>query len=298
MTITRPCIFCESVTPHRLVYGKTSENRPKRYRITEEDHTTCWDIVRCTQCGMLCSDWKIQVTDIDQLYSQMEDELYDEEQKMRRLTFRRDLGLIQHYAGKIGRILDIGCSTGGLLLEAKDLGWQTAGIDLSHWAVEKCKQHGLTGVHEGTIQTYPGEQASTDVVTMLDYIEHDPDIGHTLDAVSHLLCQNGILYVTTPDSGSLVAKLFGRRWWGINALHLTLFSRSTIKKLLEKHGFEVLIIRSYSRVFTWGYWGSRLEHFGKPVARIVLAILRFVRLEHVPLTLNLGDMMEVVARKK
>jgi ABC-type glutathione transport system ATPase component len=89
------------------------------------------------------------------------------------------------------------------------LGWQTAGIDLSHWAVEKCKQHGLTGVHEGTIQTYPGEQASTDVVTMLDYIEHDPDIGHTLDAVSHLLCQNGILYVTTPDSGSLVAKLFG-----------------------------------------------------------------------------------------
>ena len=61
---------------------------------------------------------------------------------------------------------------------------------------------------------------------------------------------------------------------------------------------EVLVARSYSRSFTMGYWASRLEHFHPLCARLASAVVRLLGLWEKPLRLNLGDMMEVVARKK
>lgn len=289
-----PCALCGSQSK-RVLYPARVRALPESYRITEEKLQTCWDIVRCADCGLIASDWTCAPEVIDHLYEGMEDELYDAEQHTRRLTFHRGLNLIGKYM-KSGTLLDIGCATGGFLLEAKEMGWQTMGIDLSSWAVERAKSRGLSDMHLGTIHDFTPSRP-VDVATMLDFIEHDTDPVSTIEKLKNIVRPGGLLYITTPDIGSLTAKLLRSRWWGINPLHLSFFSRTTMRRLLEEHGFTVIRANSYTRVFTLGYWASRLSHFSPALSKVVGGTFRLLHLDWLPVPMNLGDMMQVVAKR-
>ncbi len=292
------CLVCGEA-PAVLHFRAKTKLIPTAYRITEEDHTPCWDIWRCTRCGFVFSDWKLTDDQLKQLYASMEDELYDREEETRRLTFRGGLSLIDHTRNMPpkGRLMDIGCATGGFLFEARQRGWDVAGVELSAWAARRANTRNLN-VYEGTVHSYPDGSASFDVITMLDYIEHDPEPGLLLDRIRTLLGPGGLVYITTPDIGGFVARMLRAKWWGINPLHLHYFSQATMKKLLEKHGYDVVISRTYTRVFTIGYWASRLEHFSPALGRATVKFFTILGLADKQLKLNLGDMMEVVARKR
>lgn len=290
------CAVCGEA-PVELVLEARSDQIPQVYRITEEDHATCWDLWRCRRCGLIFSDWRLTTEELNGLYERMHDQLYDREDECRRLTFRRGLGLIERYADR-GLLLDIGCATGSFLYEAQQRGWRVEGVDLSQWAVRRAHERGIDRVHEGTVYSLPGKAGRFDVVTMLDYIEHDPAPSRLLGRVSELLRPGGCLYITSPDISGPVARLLGSRWWGINPLHLYYFSPECIGRLLRRHGFEVVLARSYTRVFTLGYWASRMEHFHSGLAGIATALFDRLGLSGVRVPLNLGDMMEVVARKR
>lgn len=322
------CAICGQ-SPVELVLKAHTDHIPRVYRITEEGHPNCWDLWRCRECGLIFSDWHLTPDELHGLYRRMHDELYDAEDHCRRLTFRRGLDLISKYVPSAevagsersdgpgsgiassepslrsdpatqfrGRLLDIGCATGSFLEEARDLRWQVEGVDLSHWAIDRARERGIHSVHEGTVYTLPGAPERFDVVTMLDYIEHDDAPDRLIQRVNTLLKPGGCLYITSPDIGGLTARMLGSRWWGINPLHLYYFSHDCIGQLLKRHGFEVVVSRSYTRVFTLGYWVSRLEHFHPLPARLATGMIRTLGLANLRIPLNLGDMMEVVACKR
>jgi SAM-dependent methyltransferase len=290
------CAVCGDA-PVELLLEADTDHIPQVYRITEEDHATCWDLWRCCQCGLIFSDWRLSPEELEGLYQRMHDQLYDREDTCRRLTFQRGLSFIERHTRR-GRLLDIGCATGSFLYEAWRRGWSVEGVDLSHWAVSCAQERGIDTVHEGTVYSLPGPAARFDVVTMLDYIEHDPAPGRLLARVAELLRPGGCLYITSPNISGRVARLLGSRWWGINPLHLYYFSPECLSRLLEQHGFDTVVVRSYTRVFTLGYWASRLEHFHPGLARIATALVDRLGLAQLRIPLNLGDMMEVLARKR
>jgi SAM-dependent methyltransferase len=305
---TGHCAVCGEV-PVELHLEARTDRIPQVYRITDEEHATCWDLWRCSRCGLIFSDWRLTHAELESLYRRMQDQLYDREDHCRRLTFQRGLALIeQHHhrpdsddstlgSGRpLGRLLDVGCATGIFLDEAAARGWAPAGVDLSHWAVRQARERGLQNVYECDLYALP-PSGPFDCITMLDYIEHDPHPGRLVERVSQLLRPGGLLYITSPDISGLAARLLGSRWWGINPLHLYYFSRQCICRLLENHGFEVVVARSYTRVFTLGYWASRLEHFHPSLGRGGAAIFRALGLAGIRIPLNLGDMMEVLARR-
>lgn len=280
-----------------LTVHATTDHVPLNYRITEERLATCWDLLSCDRCGLQISDWHLSDADINHLYETMEDDLYDQENASRRLTFHRGLDLIERFAKEKGVLLDVGCATGLFLLEANVRGWMSRGVDLSRWAVKLARGRALQ-IHEGTMHDVPQENGSCRAISMLDYIEHDPHPAEAIARAAQLLAPGGLLYITTPDCDGLLARLLGSRWWGINPLHLTYFSRRTMKMLLEQKGFEVLVSRHYTRVFTLDYWASRLAHFHPALAPFTQKIFRMLGISQVPFKLNLFDMMEVLARKK
>lgn len=293
---TGHCTACGTVPVRRTLRASTTIV-PHSYRITEESHATCWDIVQCSRCGLQFSQWTLTPEQVHALYAAMTDALYDEEEWTRRSTYQKNLALIERCVPR-GRLLDIGCATGGFLQEAQERGWTVEGIDLSQWAVDQCHRRGIVACHCGTIDTLPNHSMRFDAVTMLDYIEHDTDPRHLLVQVRTMLKPGGIVYISTPDIGGFVARLLGKHWWGINPLHLTYFSRATLRHLLEQEGFDVVLEQSYARRFTLAYWASRLEHFHPLLARCAVKMLHFVHLAEAPLSLTIGDAMEVIARKR
>jgi SAM-dependent methyltransferase len=75
------------------------------------------------------------------------------------------------------RILDVGCGTGANLQMLSQFG-AAAGVDVSAEALDFCRARGLVDVKQGAAEHIPFADASFDLVTGLDVVEHlDDDIG-------------------------------------------------------------------------------------------------------------------------
>lgn len=82
----------------------------------------------------------------------------------------RDIGKLRP------RILDVGCGTGANLQMLSQFG-AAEGVDVSSEALDFCRARGLAQVKQGAAESLPFEDASFDLVTGLDVVEHlDDDI--------------------------------------------------------------------------------------------------------------------------
>lgn len=74
------------------------------------------------------------------------------------------------------RILDVGCGTGANLQMLSNFGI-AEGVDVSNEALDFCRARGLSKVKPGAAEALPYEDASFDLVTGLDVVEHlDDDV--------------------------------------------------------------------------------------------------------------------------
>ena len=89
-------------------------------------------------------------------------------------------GFVEKICRDIGkrrpRILDVGCGTGANLQMLANFG-VAEGVDVSSGALDFCRARGLSKVKQGAAEALPYEDASFDLVTGLDVVEHlDDDI--------------------------------------------------------------------------------------------------------------------------
>src|SRR2546425_12434357 len=89
-------------------------------------------------------------------------------------------GFVEKICRDIGRrkprILDVGCGTGANLQMLSQFG-AAEGVDVSSEALEFCRARGLSNVKQGAAETLPHGDASFDLVTGLDVVEHlDDDV--------------------------------------------------------------------------------------------------------------------------
>jgi len=141
-----------------------------------------------------------------------------------------------------GRLLDVGCGTGQFLdAMRKRPGWSVVGIDISPVAIRVAREELKLDVHLGTLESVSFPEASFDVVTMWDVLEHLHDPVRALVVIGRILKPNGVLIIRTPSLDSWDAALFGRSWAGLDPpRHLVVFSRSTLVQVLQQASFEVI----------------------------------------------------------
>jgi len=143
------------------------------------------------------------------------------------------------------------------------------------------------------------EPGSFDVITMWDVIEHVTDPVAELRLVYDLLRPGGLLMLSTPDVGSLVAKATGPRWMGYKLAeeHLYYFDEKTISLALEKAAFEVLETRPIGKDVSLEFFAKRLRLYAPPAASALAWGLDRVGLGRASVYVNPRDIMAVVARK-
>jgi 2-polyprenyl-3-methyl-5-hydroxy-6-metoxy-1,4-benzoquinol methylase len=288
------CVLCGSTrrTPHFT--GAAPPSVPpgaERYRITHSERHLVHALTRCLDCGLvtLPLSYAPPVS-----YEDAADPYYVEQAPQRIANAHRLLALVP--TG--GRLLEVGCACGFLLVAARERGFHVRGVEMSAWASEYARGTYGLDVHTGTLESAALAAASVDVVVMADVIEHLFDPPATLREIHRVLAPGGRLLLLTPDIGSLTARLAGPRWWGLLDDHYYYFSRQTLRRMLAQEGFAVERISALGRVFPLAHWAFKLAPYSRALEQTVSRMLRAVGADRLQCSLNLGDQMACVAQKK
>lgn len=282
------CAACGGgpLLPGLRVAGEASDFAPT----TDQFGVALGDFHRCPACGHL---QLAEMPDVAAAYAEAVSHDYEAEEVGQRFTARAVLGLL----GGPGRLLDLGCWVGFLASEAASQGWDVTGVEPSRWAAERARSRGVQ-VIEAPLLDADLPAGSFDAVTLGDVIEHFPDPGAALDRVASLLAPGGVVWIATPDAGSRLARALGRRWWSVIPTHLHLFTRRSLARLLERHGFEVLATGTAPKTFTVAYYLDRLGGYWPPLARAANAMARALGVADRLWTPDFKDRMYVLARRR
>lgn len=292
---TWSCPVCEKPDRHVVFTASgAGEIDPAAFRPSSDEYGQLRSsVVECDACGHRSIELPPDPAALTDAVASAVDEVSLREERGQVETAARALSRIEATVAP-GRLLDVGCWTGSFVVEAKRRGWEATGVEPSAWAATRARQRGVD-VHECQLLDAPLVAGCFDVVVSNDVLEHLSDPGAVLDRISELLVPGGALYLTVPDAGSRVARVMGRRWWAVLPMHLQYFTRSSMRLLLSRHGFEVRHVATHPKVFSVRYYatraGSLLPGVGPALERAVNRLAGGDRL----IGPDLRDRMEVVA---
>ena len=292
-----PCNLCGS-REYRVLYAgrvaPVAALTEQAFRCTSLQHGDFTNIVQCSRCGLLYENPREPEEQIEMRYEQVEDAVYEREIEGRVRTYSGMMPAIEKYVDKPGRVLDIGCYLGVFLDVARRRGWQTFGVEPSAWAAARSNQHGHEVVNAPLRRSQLAAEMF-DLVTLWDVIEHLHDPLGELHEIHRLIRPGGIFALTTMDTGSLYAKMSGRRWPWYMRMHLFYFTRGTLARILEMTGFQVLEIERAKRIVSLRYF---LEKAGAVLGPIG-SLLRLLALPFgsVYISVDFGDNIMVIARR-
>jgi len=100
---------------------------------------------------------------------------------------------------KTGTILDVGCGRGSFLRAAARRGWAAQGIDPSLDSIREAEKNLKGHVFCVTLDDYVTANAY-DVVTVINVLDHLPDVRKAMTRAAALLKDGGLLYLRLPNA--------------------------------------------------------------------------------------------------
>jgi SAM-dependent methyltransferase len=173
--------------------------------------------------------------------SQLYDRFFDTEDRHWWFVGRRRLATaLLEQTGARGRILDLGCGTGGVLQHLGSFG-DAIGLDPAPEAAQYCKRRDVPMV-VGSGMDLPFADSSFDIVLALDVIEHVPDDVALLREAQRVLRPDGVLLVTVPALPWL--------WSAHDDVnhHYRRYTMTTLRESLTAGGFRPQRISYYNGV--------------------------------------------------
>ncbi len=295
-----PCNLCgsrESAVLYQRPYLTPHDQESGAFAATTDEFRNYGRIVRCLKCGLCYTNPRPTAEAILSGYGNYVDESYLLESSSRSINAHLSLNTIRRFVSA-GSLLEFGSSV-GYFLNAARTDFEVTGLEPSRWATQEAQKRFKVECYAESIENPKSIQGrSFDVVAMSDVIEHLLDPKAAILSSRNFLKPGGILYLLTPDIGSLSAKIMRSYWWGLRPAHIYYFSRQTLTRMLIENGFEILTIKSFGRIFSYSYWLSRLKNYPKSVFLTVGGVIKALGLENKLAYIDTRDSMEICARKR
>jgi ubiquinone/menaquinone biosynthesis C-methylase UbiE len=140
------------------------------------------------------------------------------------------------------QLVDVGCGQNDWLNDLRALrGCQGIGVDFKPEMVAYVRDKLKLPIVQGTLHEARFENGRFDLVTMNEYLEHEPDPRGVLSEARRITKQGGHVAVEIPFIEGLPARLFGSRWSQVDApRHLSYFTRATLGEMLKRCGYRLV----------------------------------------------------------
>jgi hypothetical protein len=216
--------------------------------------------------------------------------------------------MARHRQAHEDTLLDVGAAHGWFVRASRHAQppWQAFGLEPDIATSAQALAEGLP-VHQGFFPDALDPATRVHAITFNDVFEHLPDLPSVMAACKAHLHQQGLIVLNLPSSGGVffrVASLLRqvgitgplRRLWqeGMPSPHLHYFDPDNLKRLLQRHGFEVIEQASLRSVQREGL-RARLRY--DPRSRWMAPLLGPILWVIAPLLQRLpADIVVVVAR--
>ncbi len=207
--------------------------------------------VRCDSCGLVYVNPRVKNSkeNLDSFYEYgenydglIENLLHRAYSVKRQKIFCAELKKMERYR-QSNRILDVGCSFGGFLNAAKNLGWEAKGVEAVYDIGRYGKELYNLDIFLGTLEEARLAPASFDVIKLNNIIEHIHFPSEFLANVNKLLRKGGLLSISTPNYDSYSVSICGKEWRYFDGKHhIVLFTPTTLEKILDKNGFTTVLL--------------------------------------------------------
>jgi SAM-dependent methyltransferase len=186
----------------------------------------------------------------------------------------------------------------------RDAGHEVRGVEVSEPIAQEAREHlGAERVFVGTLDSVPEDLAgfargSFDLVTMWDVVEHVPDPQQLLREARAMIRPGGHLLLETQNVDSRFANLLGQRWHHYkHQEHIYHFNPSTVRRLLDQAGFEVVKLTSAfgGKYVSFDFIAERAGRLNRLAS---LAVRPLTAFRGANVYLNFHDEMVVVARPR
>jgi SAM-dependent methyltransferase len=132
------------------------------------------------------------------------------------------------------RILDFGAGRGDALTALSELGADVYGVE--PFGYDGLVEKGFKMFR--TLDEIPEEFTFDGIITM-DVVEHLESPWEEIKGFSRLLKEDGFIYISTPNVGSLRAKIEGEKWReAVRPGHFVLFNQDSLENMLERLGYK------------------------------------------------------------
>ena len=229
------------------------------------------EFVKCRGCGLVYINPQPADDEISALYSEdyykpwglgTDSSVVSE---MKITTFDDKLTMVERFIKK-GRILDIGCATGFFLEAAKRKGWDVSGVEISPYSAAIAQERfGKDRVFSGPLEAASYKDGFFDVVFMSDLVEHVKDLDLFLKEVFRIVKAGGIIAIVTPNIESLSYRIMRKLWPHLKMEHLYYFSPSTMKRLLEREGFNPVYMSAATKALNLSYVERQFSTYPMPL---------------------------------